>query len=256
MPKSLIYTPIFRFRQEEKKVLLSFDFGARMYPLVEIIKEAERKSPKSRKGKAIVPKVAKPFNKIYLPILEKIKANKIFVDLPVHMKDDRRMKDEVLTFLRKVVANRIERTSYIISLKSLSSKVIPIISTYSQRSGEVNTIIVQENDLRPYFNQLAFRTFPKTFKSDLKQIDRCVQKQDFLILDLDDYLPDPTDEDIIELTEQLKDFNKCHVIIVRSAINTDITNVGLDHGKLVEKADNSLLKAFRQLEGDVSSPYI
>lgn len=251
----LIYTPIFRLRAEEKKLLQSFDFGNQIYPLIEIIKEQERIAPKTRKGKSIPPANPKQFNEIYIPILNKINSKKIFVDLPVHMNDDKKVKPEVLSFLRKIVGRRELRTSYLNSLSSISDKLIPVISTYSQRTGEINSILLQEKDLRTNYNNLAFRTSPKTFKNDIKQIDEIAQKQDYLIVDLEDLLPDPQDEEIIDVIERLKKFDKCHIIVVRSAINSNITNVGLDHGKIVKQADNSLLKVFKKLEANSFGDY-
>ena len=41
MGKLLKYMPVLRVRQEEVKVLKSFDFGNRIYPCLEIIKELD-----------------------------------------------------------------------------------------------------------------------------------------------------------------------------------------------------------------------
>lgn len=42
MDSQLKYMPIFRARQEENKVLKSFDFGNRIYPCIEFTKELGR----------------------------------------------------------------------------------------------------------------------------------------------------------------------------------------------------------------------
>lgn len=255
MASNLIYTPILRLRQEEQKVLTSFDFGEHIYPYVEIIKETDRQPVTMRNGKKVVPKKIKTFEEIHLEIINRINAPKVFIDLPVHMKESNRVKPEVLSFLRKVVASRQQRTNYMIKLFPLSKKIIPVISTYSQRTGELNSIKLQESDLRPYFNNLAFRTVPSTFNNDLVQIQAIAQKQDYLIVDLDTYPADPNDEDVLDILDKLKTFVKCHIIIVRSAMDDSITNVGLDHGKKVKSADNSLLEEYATLYGNSFGDY-
>lgn len=154
------------------------------------------------------------------------------------MNSHKDIKPEVVSFLRKVIYNRRERTAYLLKLRDLANKIIPVISTYSQKSGEIDSIILQERDLRPTFTSLAFRTFPKTFNNDLAQIEKVVRPQDFLIVDLQDYVANPLDEDIIPIIEKLSKFNHCHINILRSAMDHDITNVGLEHGRSVYEADN------------------
>ena len=43
MATNLIYMPTFRVRQQENIVLRSFEFGEHMFPLLEIVKEFDRK---------------------------------------------------------------------------------------------------------------------------------------------------------------------------------------------------------------------
>src|SRR5687768_7751750 len=135
MPTNLMYMPVLRLRQEEQKVLTSFDFGPKIYPCVEIIKEVDRLPPTTRKGKKLPPKNQKTFEEVHLPIIAAIKANRVFIDIPVHMVVNKRVKPEVVRFLTKVAGNRKERTDYLIKLQSLAGKIIPVISTYAQRTG-------------------------------------------------------------------------------------------------------------------------
>jgi len=145
------------------------DFGNEIYPYVEIFKEFERLPPKPKSGKPKKVREPKHFDEIYLPTLKSIKCDKVFVDLPVHLNQSRKMKKEVLEFLRGVVANRKTSTNYILSLKSLRDKIIPVISTYSQLTGEPNSIKLQEADLREVYPVLAFRTSESTFSNDMRQ---------------------------------------------------------------------------------------
>jgi hypothetical protein len=256
MNTELKYIPIFRLRSEEQKVLSSFYFGKHMYPCVEIIKEVDRMPATTRKGKKIKPKPPKPFEVIHAPILAKISSEKVFVDLPIHMKYNNKVKREVIAFLRKVVYKRKERTSYLLKLAPLANKIIPVISTFSQSTGELNSIVLQESDLRRAFNVLAFRTFPNTFDSDLAQIKTVARSHDFLIVDLQDYIADPNDEDVIAIVEKLRQFSNCHISIVRPAMDHDITNIGLEHGQPVYEADNRLLKTYQQLQAHSFGDYV
>ena len=255
MAAQLKYTPVLRFRQEEHKVFTSFDFADNIYPLIEIIKEVDRKPVTMRKGKPVVPKTIKTFEDVYCAELGKINSKKIFVDLPVHMGTTKAMDKDVFAFLRRVVYNRTTRTEYMIKLKHLSKKIIPVISTYFQITGEANTITLQEKDLRPHFPMLAFRTFPDKLTNDLAQISKCVKESDYLIVDLDGYTADPADEELEDLIDRLESWNKCHVIILRPAMGPDITNAGLTHGQRVAGSDNSLLDNYPALNGDSFGDY-
>lgn len=253
--EKLRYTPILRLRPEEKKVLTTFDFGNQIYPLIEIINEFEKKPARIVTEKIITQKRLKRFDEIYLPVIRTINSVKVFVDLPVHMSDNRKVKPEVLEFLKRVVANRVERTNYLKKLKSTSDRMIPVISTYSQRTNELNSIVIQEKDLRDEFKILAFRTFPKTIKADMIQIEKIARSVDYLMVDLDTYSADPADEDIADVLEILKSFKKCHIIILKSAIDSALTNVSLEHGKIIARANNELLRNYRLIHGHSFGDY-
>lgn len=255
MGKGLIYIPILRLRQVEKKILMNFDFGEHMYPYIEIIKELDRLPVTMRKGKKVIPKKVKTFEEIHLEIISNIKSKKVFVDLPVHLKPNKQMADEVIGFLSRVIAVSKLRTKYMIKLAPLKNKIVPVISTYYQRTGEANTISNQEKDLRPHFEKLSFRTFPETFNNDMSQIEKIAKQSDYLIFDLNKFTADPADEDLEPILERLKRFTKCHVIIARSAMSDEITNIGLDHGEIIKEADNSLLKNFKSLNGKSFADY-
>ncbi|MCW2259492.1 MULTISPECIES: beta family protein [Sphingobacterium] len=235
-----VYTPVIRYRQEEKKVLTSFDFGDKIYPYIEIFKKLERVHTSKKKSEPT-------FHEVHLPILRDIKSNKVFVDLPVHLKTSTKMKKEVVEFLTQVIGNRLERTSHLIGLKSLNNKIIPIISTYSQRTGEPNSIIAQENDLRSVFNSLGFRTSSSTFDNDMKQIIKVAKADDYLFVDLEEYcLASGDDRYAIDfMLDFVKSFKSCPVIILNSPIHHTTTNSGLEHGMRIEKADNSLQYSYK-----------
>ncbi|MCF2500133.1 beta family protein [Dyadobacter chenhuakuii] len=241
------YIPVFRLRQQEKNVLTSFDFGSAIYPYIEIFKHFEQLPRAPKANSKAKPKAPKQFHEIYLPIIRQIKSQKVFVDLPIHLKVSNKMKPEVIEFLRGVVEKRDVRTSHLLSLRSAREKIIPVISTYSQRTGEPNSIKLQEADLRLTFNTLAFRTSELTFTNDMNQINVVLQPHDYLIVDLEENcLGDVDDMDTIQfMLDHLKSFNGCHVVLLNSPINHKITNTGLDHAEIIDSVDNSLLEKFR-----------
>lgn len=256
--KTPTYIPVLRLRQEEKKVLTTFDFGEDIYPYVEIFKEFERLPPKPRpNAKTKKTREPKHFHEIYLPTLKSIKSEKIFVDLPVHLKLSTKMKKEVIEFLRGVIGNRKVRTDYLLSLNSLSDKIIPVISTYSQRTGEPNSISLQESDLRVAYRSLAFRTSELTFSNDMNQIVAIAERQDYLIVDLENYdLSKEEDLNIVQnMLDYLKTFNKCNVVLLRNPIYNTIKNFELDHGMCIEVIDNSLMDKFEGLAAHCFADY-
>lgn len=256
MNKQLKYVPIFRGRQQELVVLKSFDFTNRIYPCLEIIKEVDRVAPKPRKNskKSVSPAKEKLFEDVYIPLIKSIKAEKVFIDLPVHLNGVGSMKPETLQFLRSVVSKRDERTKYIKKLASLSSKVIPVISTYYNINSERGSITLQEKDLRTDFSILAFRTFQNSFSNDILQIKAVLKSHDYVIMDWEDSTLNKDDPDQLDIIDELKTLN-CTVIIHRNSIPKQITNVGLDHGKKVSTIDNSILDIYHEFGGTSFSDY-
>jgi hypothetical protein len=264
MTTPLTYVPVFRSLQEEMKILRGFNFGQQIFPCLEIVKEVDRinpkpnlKKPKKSNLKTPVVKPDKSFEEAYLPLIGAINAKKLFVDMPVHINPSSDMKPEVLLFLTRVVGNRQVRTNYMKKMSAYSDKVIPVISTYFFRSGESFTLKMQADDLRPTFNSLAFRTFEKSFASDIVQITQIAQPQDYLIVDLGDIPADSSDDVTIgPILDQLQDFDQCPVIILRNALKSSITNKGLDHGQVVHQIDNGLLSNYRTLYGTAFADYV
>src|ERR1700751_5031240 len=107
MANNLIYMPAFRVRQQENIVLRSFDFGTNMYPLLEIVKEVDRKRQDEKQ---------QTFKEIHSGLINDITAEKVFVDMPIYLRERASTKDEVLSFSRTVISNREVRTEYLLSL--------------------------------------------------------------------------------------------------------------------------------------------
>lgn len=257
MISTLKYVPIFRSKQQELLVLKSFDFEDQIYPCLEIIKELDR-AQKPDKPNGQIPLFGKPneksFEDCYTSIIQDITAKKVFIDLPIHLKQTRNMKKQSLLFLRTVVTKREMRTNYIKKLKHLANKIIPVISTYEEISGEVNSICIQENDLRSIYKSLAFRVFPTNFKRDLEQIKKCVRKEDYIFIDYDNDELDENDWEALDIKKEIEKID-AHIIIHRNPISESATMTGLEHLRRIDTIDNSLPFIFSKLGGHSFSDY-
>ncbi|RPH31974.1 MAG: hypothetical protein EHM93_11235 [Bacteroidales bacterium] len=235
MATNLIYMPTFRSRQQENIVLRSFDFGNHMYPLIEIIKEFDRK----REGEK-----QQSFKEIHLGLIKDINAQKVFVDMPVYLKERASMKDEVLLFSRTVITNKEKRTDYLLSLAEQSNRIIPVISSFLNRTGETETVSFQEKELRPNYKSIAYRVLFNHFEEDWAEIIKVATTNDYIILDLDTMAPYPSPP-IKQIISKWSAFSRCPKIVLRSAINTDIQNVNLTNNEVVFDADNGLLEQYK-----------
>lgn len=222
--------PTFRVRQQESIVLKSFDFGNNMYPLIEIVKEHDR----ARKQE-----LQKTFEEIHNELIMGITAKFVFVDLPIYLKQSGAVKDEVVAFSFSVINDVEKRCEYINRLSPSSPKAIPVISSYLFKTGETGTIEKQSSLLQPNFERLAYRLFPVSFSVDFEIVKNLVRPNDYIIIDLDQITPYPKSPPLRPIVNALKDFKGCCKILLRSAINTEIQNVKLDHGQVVFEADNS-----------------
>lgn len=231
MPSNLIYMPAFRARQQELIVLKSFDFGERIFPLVEIIKAKDRANS------------TKSTIEIYSELITEITAVKVFVDLPTYIKDLSGMQDEVLSFNRTVLSNIDNRIAFYNTLAEFNAKIIPVVSSLYGKTREENTITNQFNQLKEQFPSVAIRTFTNNFNSDLEEIKSLLTADDFLIYDIDEAVG-LTNPIIRRDTTNIKTITAPEKIALRSAVNTDIQNVKLNHGEIVYQADNSLIDLF------------
>lgn len=229
MLSNLKYIPVFRGRQQEIIVLKESDFGDKIFPLLEIIKEKDRTN---RDASSSV---------IYTEIINAIKAKNVLVDLPTYIKQTTNTQKEVIKFNRTVLENLDARITFFKSLSSLSQKIIPVISTLIHKTGEINTIHKQYEALKQTFPIIAIRTFHYTFENDIENIASCLKSGDLLIYDLDTL---STTSPLLKLHKTKIASINANKAIVRSAINTEIQNVKLDHGNIVGEADNSLIETY------------
>jgi hypothetical protein len=235
MPTELIYMPTFRSRQQENIVLNYFNFKNNMYPLVEIVKEHDRKRPEAAQ---------QSFQEIYSKLLAGVDANKIFVDIPVYLKERASVKDEVLEFSRRVGSNIDKRIEVMLSLGALNQRIIPVVSSYANRTAEADSMRKQVIALRPTFNSLAYRILYNHFDEDWREASVLATANDFVILDLDTIAPYPSPT-LKKIISTWSAFTVCPRIVLRSAINSDIQNVNLQHKEIVFDADNGLLDQYK-----------
>jgi hypothetical protein len=226
------YLPVLRSRQQELAVLDSFAFEDRMFPLLEIIKERDRVNN------------VRPVQEIWMGHIQRAAAQKVLVDLPAYIRDTASMPDEIVSFNRTVLSNKDRRIEFYRSLTTPEDKVIPVISSLYLKTREFDTITYQLTALRESFPAVAIRTFTSTFDMDLAEIQQLLTDNDILLYDLDTAQPlNPL------VKKQMAGFSALqgpYKVAIRSAINTEIQNIKLDHGEVVPDADNSLLDLFRQ----------
>lgn len=259
MESKLKYVPIFRLRQEEQNVLKSFDFREEIYPCIEVIKEIDNKKKEINEDEnqlSLFSLESHRESKLEA-FIKKIKSVKVFVDLPTHL-DTRTVGMEPLVskFVKSIAQNRIERTNYFKRLTPISQKVIPVISTFSQITGEADSIVLQEKLLRPDFPTLAYRTFLLTFSQDFEQIKRTIRPGDYIIMDWEQYdldlENDPDQKDIVDVLKK----SGYHVIVHRNPFPLDISNKSLEHGQVVGSINNNHLVKYREFAGFSFSDYV
>lgn len=229
MIQDLIYMPIFRARQQEIIVLKETDFGDHTFPLIEIIKEKDRKNN------------AKTSFEIYSELVNVINAEKVFIDLPTYLRLTNSTNNEVVAFSRSVSENIAERINFLDRFRNID-KAVPVISSLIHRTGELNTIRDQFNALRDHFPIIAFRTFHNTFDKDIAEINAHIRPEDVLIYDLDSV---SISSPILRVHRtKFNPINAVRKVLIRSAINSDIQNVSLEHGEIVADAENSQVEYY------------
>jgi len=235
MPFDFKYIPVLRSRQQELIVLSNFSFGDRIYPLLEIIKERDRINN------------AKTPQEIWLGYIGNAHADRVLVDLPVYIRDTSSMQDDVLSFNRTTLSNIDRRIAFFNSLALATNKVIPVISSLLQKTGETGTLNTQIQAARDNFDTIAIRTFTSSFDTDFAEIQAHLAPGDILIYDMD--TAQPLNPLVKRHKTRLDAVQGAYKVAIRSAINTEIQNIKLDHGEVIADADNSLLDVFHSILG-------
>lgn len=242
MITDLKYMPIFRARQQEIIVLKESDFGGKIFPLIEIIKDKDRKNNK------------KTSFEIYSELVNDINAQKVFIDLPVYLQINSSTNNEVVAFTRSVIEDIDARIKFFSQFAG-EEKVIPVISSLTRKTGEINTIQTQFGQLKNIFSNIAFRTFHNTFDQDHTEIIHCIRSDsDFLFYDLD--TASITSPLLRKHRSNINAINAVVKVLIRSAINMDIQNIKLEHGNVVTDAENSLVEFYSNYDFQAFGDYV
>lgn len=227
------YFPVLRARQQELDVLQKFDFGDKMVPILEIIKEKDRKDNQRT-----------PLE-IYGDIICKVNAQKVLVDLPIYLSPKVSTSAEVRTFYLSTISRLDQRIAFYSQFSELSDRFVPVISILEPVSEEHDTLIKQFDALTEIFPQIAIRIFYDRFDIAISQLQLItLREQDIIIYDLE--TSNVTNPIVIKHKKSLDLLYKDKFqVVVRSAINNDIQNVGLDHEEVIVQADNSLKDLFQ-----------
>ncbi|MES2416749.1 MAG: hypothetical protein V4541_01105 [Bacteroidota bacterium] len=227
------YFPVLRVRQQEIDVLQKFEFGNQIIPILEIIKEKDRKD-----------NIETPLD-IYSKIITKIKAEKVLMDLPIYLSPKVSTSAEVRTFFLSTISNLNSRIAFYSQFNELSERIIPVISILEPVSNDSETLIKQFEQLSIIFPQIAIRIFYDKFDiaiSELQLIN--LRDNDIIIYDLE--TANITNPIVTKHKKNLDLLYKDYFqVIIRSAINTDIQNITLDHEEVIGQADNSLKDLYK-----------
>ena len=242
MKASFIYMPVFRMRTHEINLIKDFEFGDKICPYIEIVREKDRPRKMS-------------YSVLFRSLLLAIKSPTVFVDIPIHHRVTGNSHPEVIKFLTPM-RNVEHRIKSLLAL-SPSNNMVPVISSYHTMTGETGTVKKQVENLRPTFPRLAFRVSAKDpeFESEMDQVEPWITSADHLIIDFDEAAINPDSEEIAEINQRLSAFSKCPLIILRSAISREIKYKELSNDEKVPKSDNSLMTKYKLLHASAFGDY-
>lgn len=243
MSSTLRYVPVFRARQQEILVLKETDFGSEMCPMVEIIKEKDRKNNQQSSFE------------IYRDLVEAISTEHVFLSLPNYIKLSNSTQTEVITFSRTILESISNRVVFFQHFEGIK-KAVPVISSLLNLLGETETITKQWENLKDKFPRVAFMTNSDSFEEDMAEIEASIRVgSDFFIYDLGTV--SPSNPIFRKHNRKLREdrFNGLTKIIIRSALNSDIKNVELEHNDIISEADNSLIELFEKENFDAFGDY-
>jgi len=234
--------PVFRVRSHELDLLKSFDFGNKICPYIEIVKEKDRKRKLN-------------YATLFRYLITAIRSQTVFVDIPIHFRLAAKTNADVIKFLTPMrnIDNRIQSLSILAPLE----KMVPVISSYHTITGETGTIKKQVEKLRPKFPRLAFRInakFPE-FESEMDQVEPWLTSADHLILDFDEDSIVLDSEQVRDINRRLENFSICPLIALRSAIPHEIKYKNLVNDEEVPETDNRLIRQYKFLNASAFGDY-
>ena len=243
------YVPVLRYRQEERRALSLVKLTPKIMPLIEIV--SEKTNIRNKEG--FGPLYTKELKNVGVPLM---------VDFPMYLSLSRSTKPATFSFLSPIQTNINLRIEYFKKLRFVPD-ITPVVTYIPQKhykgsAREIkHPIILEANELRKIgFTRLAFRLYIRGLNGALQDVSSVIKKGDILLLDLEKQLHQKLEHQ--HLYPQVISLGKAHdcvVVIIRSAINDDITNVGLIDGQPVGNIDNTLINKYKTLGFDAFGDY-
>jgi hypothetical protein len=233
---SFKYVPVFRYRTQERKALNSTPISSKILPLIEIV----TKKPTSKSKNDSIDQLLKDFAD---------SNTNVMIDIPMYIKLNNSTLKTVRDFLTPVLADPNKRIEILTDPRlAKNEKIIPVI-TYNPNSPFTKGYLTsQEKHLRNYYNQIAFRIYPKYFNDSIYELTGLLESGDIILLDIDESPHShPANRKMYKKVQEIATSNDCKCVLIRSAIPRALTNVDLDHGKIIQEADNSLLTDYKSL---------
>jgi hypothetical protein len=243
MEASFVYMPVFRARTHELDLLKSFNFGYRICPYIEIVKEKDRPRKMS-------------YATLFRSLIMAIKSNIVFVDIPIHLRLETKTHADVMKFLLPM--RNVDERILALSKLAPSDKMVPVISSYFSITGVSGTVKKQVEKLRPKFPRLAFRVKAKDpeFESEMDQIEPWLTAADHLIVDFDELPINLDSEEIKDIKNRLRKVSICPVVVLRSAIPNDIKYKDFDDDEEIRETDNRLIRQYKSLGCTAFGDYV
>ncbi|MEK4125689.1 hypothetical protein NSS60_01985 [Anoxybacillus sp. FSL W8-0382] len=223
------YVPVLRYRQEERKAILSTAISNKMLPLIEIVTEKLRSNSRDD----IITSFVNDFGQFNTCIM---------LDFPLYLTLTNQTKSAVRNFINPIKVNPASRVNLFLNQQLLSlSHIIPVVTydpTVPYQPGQVTH---QEQLLRPHYKVLAFRIFPNHLTQITQEMSSVIKDGDIVIFDIDEASHyHPSIRSNYPIVQAINPNVNYKTVLLRSAIPRDLTNVGLANGQIVQEADNSL----------------
>ena len=233
VPGNLRYVPVARYRQEEVGALRAVVRSPRVLPLIEIIKRQPRADRTGEFGDAYASRLA-------------ALGTPLIIDFPTYVRLTGATNDAVASFLGPVQRDPARRVDLFRALAPVPG-LIPTV-TYTPRMPYPAGILVElATGLRPMFDTLAFRLFPRQFPEAYEETLRVARAGDIVLLDLEgSHHANPALRPFIAQVLRLP----CRRVIIRAAIDENLRNLDLTDDVPIAEADNSLLSDYDALGFD------
>ena len=221
------YVPVVRYRQEERAALKRLTLSSKTMPLIEIVTEKPRSNMK------------KPFAELYAKDLAFLKGP-FMVDLPTHLPLSRSTKHNVRDFLLPLKRDRALVVGRLLDLAGIEG-LVPVLSYDPVTPYTRGTLVSEAQTLKARFSRLAYRVFSEATNSFLSDLESVAGSDDIVILDIN-VLPHGSRrlKPLYRRLRSLKAATGCSLVVVRSALSPQLTNVGLVDGQPIIDADDSL----------------